>query len=76
MSGDQSLTNFTEVPELVPKDVIRLRMLLSIVYDKETVPIVKVSYRTFLGKFVTCSYLENFELSISQKRQAVADGHL
>ena len=79
MSGDQSLTNFTEVPELVLKDVISLRMLLSIVLDKETCTDCQIIIPNILRKICNMLILQEFgkfRVINFVKRQVVADGHL
>ena len=79
MSGDQSLTNFTEVPELVPKEVISLRMLLSIVLDKETCTdcqsIIPNVFRKICNMLISQEF-GKFRVINFAKRQVVADGRL
>ena len=79
MSGDQSLTNFTEVPELVPNDVVSLRMLLSIVFDKETCTdcqsIIPNVFRKVCNMLISQEF-RKFRVINFAKRQVVADGHL
>ena len=78
MSGDQFLTNFSDVPELVPNDVVSLRMLLSIVFDKETCTDCQSIIPNVFKK--VCNMLiqefRKFRVINFAKRQVVADGHL
>ena len=79
MSGDQPLMNFTEVLELVRKDVVSLRMLLSIVFDKETCTDCQSIIPNVLKKI--CNMLisqefRKFRVINFANRQVVADGHL
>ena len=80
MSGDQSLTNFTEVPELVLKDIVNLRMLLSIVLDKETCTDCQSIIPNIFRKICNMLILQEFgkfRVINFAKRQVVADhGHL
>ena len=75
MSGDQFLTNFTVVLELVPNDVVSL----SIVFDRETCTdcqsIILNVFRKVCNMLISQQF-RKFRVINFAKRQVVADGHL
>ena len=75
MSGDQFLTNFTVVLELVPNDVVSL----SIVFDRETCTdcqsIILNVFRKVCNMLISQQF-RKFRVINFAKRQVAADGHL